>query len=142
MKIEEQSTNKSSASHQKKKEEEEKRKRGKGELNSCRSQLKIRRATTGRQSTVVIPGPRGYLLGRLTDCDPVKRRAYQLVPSWSATGLWDCSFEDSGIHISGSNISERHPRLRWKDPTCLLNSTILARVSARRKQQNDEPKKI
>lgn len=62
-------------------------------------------------------GPRGYLLGRLTD--PVKRRAYQLVPSWSGwTGLWDCSFEDSGIHQRFDHFKKRFP-LSVINPTCL-----------------------
>lgn len=54
-------------------------------------------------------GPRGYLLGRLTD--PVKRTAYQLVPSWSATGLWDCSFEDSGIYQRFDHFKKRFPHI-------------------------------
>jgi len=50
--------------------------------------------------------------------DPVKRRAYQLVPSWSATGLWDCSFEDSGMHQRFDHFKKRFP-FSVINPTCL-----------------------
>lgn len=69
-------------------------------------------------------GPRGYLLGRLTD--PVKRTAYQLVPSWSATGLWDCSFEDSGIYQRFDHFKKRFPHI-FKFGKSYLSTSLFVR---------------